>query len=150
VTGKADFTPEEWHTLLEAPVSAGMIVVTAQRGGTFRESFAMAKAYAEARQQHGRSQLLDEIVAAKPERDKTHYHSHEEQKAAGTAHLQDAVAILEQKATPEDVEGYKQFVLTLAGKVAHAHREDGQEVSPAEQAAIDEIAAVLGTTPTGA
>jgi hypothetical protein len=150
MTGKADFTEEEWHTLLEAPVSAGLIVVTAQRGGTFRESFAMAKAYAEARQQHGGSQLLDEIVAAKPQRDKTHYHSHDEQKTAGLKHLQDAVAILGQKAAPEDIEGYKQFVLTLAGKVAHAHREHGQEVSPAEQAALDEIAATLGTSSSGA
>ena len=147
MTGKADFTPEEWHTVLEAPVSAGMIVVTAQRGGSFRESFAMAKAYAEARKQHGGSQLLDEIVAAKPQRDKTHYHSTEELKAAGLKHVQDAVAILGRKAAPDELEGYRQFVLTLAEKVAHAHREDGQEVSPAEQAALDEIAAALGATP---
>ncbi len=75
MTGKADFTPDEWHTVLEAPPSAGLIVMTAQRGGTFRESFAMGKAYAEARQQHGASQLLDEIVEARPERDHTRYHS---------------------------------------------------------------------------
>lgn len=146
MTGKADFTSEEWQTVLEAPVSAGMIVVTAQRGGSFRESFAMAKAYAEARQHHGESQLVDEIVASKPQRDHTHYHSHEELKAGGLQHVQDAVAILEQKAAPEEVEGYRRFVLALAERVAHAHREDGQEVSPAEQAALDEIKAALGTT----
>jgi hypothetical protein len=50
-----------------------MIVVTAQRGGSFRESMVMAKAYVEARRQHGESELLDEIVAAKPERDHTRY-----------------------------------------------------------------------------
>jgi hypothetical protein len=146
MTGKADFTQEEWQAVLEAPVSAGMIVVTAQRGGSFRESFAIAKAYTEARKQHGESQLLDEIVATKPQRDKTHYHSPEELKAGGLRHLQDAVAILGQKAAPEEVDGYRQFVLALADRVAHAHREDGQEVSPAEQAALDEIAAALGTT----
>jgi hypothetical protein len=42
--------------------------VTAQRGGSFREAIAMGKAYVEAREQHGKSELLDEIVAAKPER----------------------------------------------------------------------------------
>jgi hypothetical protein len=146
MTGKADFTQEEWQAVLEAPVSAGMIVVTAQRGGSFRESFAIAKAYTEARKQHGESQLIDEIVAAKPQRDHTHYHSHEELKAAGLRHLQDAVAILGQKAAPEEVDGYRRFVLALAERVAHAHREDGQEVSPAEQGALDEIAAALGTT----
>ena len=146
MTGKADFTSEEWHTVLEAPPSAGLMVMTAQRGGTFRESFAMAKAYAEARQQHGASQLLDEIVEARPERDHTRYHSHEELNAAGVKHLQDAVSLLEQKATPEEVEDYRKFVLALAEKVASAHREDGQDVSPAEQAALDEIKAALGSS----
>jgi len=69
MTAKADFTDEEWDLLLEAPPSAGMIVVTAQRGGSLRETIAMAKAYVEARQQHGESELLDDIVSAKPERD---------------------------------------------------------------------------------
>jgi hypothetical protein len=146
MTGKADFTPEEWHTILEAPPGAGLIVITAQRGGTFRESFAIGKAYAEARQHHGSSQLLDEIVAARPERDHTRYHSPEELKAAGLRHLQDAVALLEQKASSEEVEDFKKFVLNLAEKVANAHREDGLSVSPAEQGALDEIAAALGTT----
>ena len=83
MTGRADFTQEEWELVLEGPPSAGMIVVTAQRGGSFRESIAMAKAYVEARRQHGESELLDEIVAAKPERDHTRYHSVEELKQHG-------------------------------------------------------------------
>src|SRR5215218_151575 len=99
MTGKADFTPEEWELILEGPPSAGMIVVTAQRGGSFRESIAMAKAYVEARRQHGESELLDEIVAAKPERDHTRYHSVEELKQHGLQHLRDAVELLERKAT---------------------------------------------------
>jgi hypothetical protein len=145
VTGKADFTPEEWHTILEAPVSAGLAIATAHSGGTFRESFAIAKAYTEARKQHGESPLLDEIVAAKPERDKTHYHSHHEIKAAAVKHLQDAVSILGQKATPEEVDAYRGFVKSLAERVAHAHREGGQDVSPEEQQAIDDIGAALGS-----
>ena len=47
MTGKADFTQDEWERILEGPPSAGMIVVTAQRGGTFRESFAIGRAYVE-------------------------------------------------------------------------------------------------------
>jgi hypothetical protein len=144
MTGKADFTEEEWGVLREAPPSAGLIVVTAQRGGSFRESYAMAKAYGEARKQHGESQLLDEIVAAGPERDHTRYHSPDELKQAGLQHLRDAVGLLQQKATPDEVEDYKRFVLSLAERVAQAHREDGQQVSPAEQSAIDEISATLG------
>ena len=103
MTGKADFTPEEWETVLKGSPSAAMIVVTAQRGGTFRESFSIAKVYAEARQTHGESQLLDEIAATKPEIDHTRYHSYEELKEAGLQHLRDAVALLEQKATPQEM-----------------------------------------------
>ena len=107
MTSKSDFTSEEWQLVLEAPPSAGMIVVTAQRGGSFRETIAMAKAYVEARQQHGESELLDEIVAAKPERDHTHYHSPEELKDHGLQHLRDAVALLERKAAPAEVDEYR-------------------------------------------
>src|SRR5712691_4800355 len=146
MTGKADFTEDEWQVVLEGPPSAGMIVVTAQRGGTFRETIAIAKAYVEARQRHGESELLDEIVSAKPETDHTRYHSVEELKEHGLQHLRDAVELLERKATPEELDDYKRFVLNLADKVATAHREDGESVSAAERAAIEEIAASLGTT----
>jgi len=146
MTTKSDFTTEEWQLILEAPPSAGMIVVTAQRGGSFRESIAMAKAYAEARRQHGESELLDEIVAAKPERDHTHYHSPDQLKEGGLKHLRDSVALLERKATPAEVDEYRQFIITLTHKVAAAHREHGVEVSGSEQEAIDDIAAALKAT----
>jgi hypothetical protein len=143
VTGRADFEEHEWELVLEAPPTAGMIVVTAQRGGTFRESLAMGKAYAEARKQHGASQLLDEIVGAKPKVDRTHAGSFEELREHGLARLREAVALLERKAAPEEVEDYRRFVLALAERVAAAHREDGRDVSDAEAAAIQEIAAAL-------
>src|SRR5438067_3633121 len=149
MTGKADFTQQEWSLVLEGPPSAGMIVITAQRGGTIRETVAIAKAYVEARKQHGESELLDEIVAAKPEMDHTRYHSVEELKGNGLRHLRDAVELLEQKATPEELEEYRRFVLALADKVATAHREGGENVSPAERDAIQEIAATLGATVPG-
>jgi hypothetical protein len=144
MTGKADFTKEEWELVLEGPGTAGMIVATAQRGGTFRETWAMAKAYTDARQEHGESELLDEIVATKPEVDHTRYHSVDELKQHGLQHLRDAVGLLERKATPEEIEGYRRFVLTVADKVANAHREGNVAVSDAERAAIEEISTSLG------
>ena len=146
MTTKAAFSPEEWTVVLEGPPSAGMIVVTAARGGMFRESIAMTKAYAEARAQHGGSELLDEIVAAKPGLDHTKYRSAEDLRNDGLQHLRDAVALLDSKAAADEVDGYRRFVLTLANKVAAAHREQGQSVSPAETDAIRQIAAALGTT----
>jgi hypothetical protein len=144
MTSKSDFTTEEWQLVLEGPPSAGMIVVTAQRGGSLRETIAMAKSYVEARQQHGKSELLDDIVAAKPERDHTHYHSLEELKTHGLQHLRDAVALLGTKASVEEVGEYRRFILTLSQHVAAAHREHAVEVSEAEQAAIDDITEALG------
>jgi hypothetical protein len=146
MTTKGIFSPVEWKAVLEGPPSAGMIMVTAARGGMFRESIAMSKAYAEARAQHGESELLDEIVAAKPEMDHTRYRSAEELRDNGLEHLRDAVALVESKATTEELDGYRRFVMSLASKVAAAHREEGQSVSPAEAAAIQQIAAALGTT----
>ena len=143
MTAKSDFTEQEWDQVLHGPPTAGMIVLTAQRGGTFRETYAMAKTYAEARQHHGASELLDAIVSAKPEMDHTRYHSPDELKENGLQHLRDAVGVLEQKATPDEVDAYRAFVLQVAGNVAHAHREHGADVSPAEQGAVDEITAAL-------
>ena len=144
MTGQADFTEQEWELVLEGPPTAGMIVVTAQRGGMFRETLAMAKAYGEARKQHGESQLLDEIVAAKPKVDRSRYHSPEELRENGVARLREAVELLERKAAPDEVEGYRRFVLTLADRVAAAHREDDVSITEAERAALDEIASALG------
>ena len=147
MTTKAAFSPEEWNAVLEAPPTAGMIVITASHGGTFRETIAMSKAYAEARAQHGESELLDEVVAAKPKVDHTRYHSPEELRDNGLGHLRDVAALLESKATSEEVEEYRRFVLGVADKVANAHREHGQSVSPAEEQAIQQISAALGTSP---
>jgi len=147
MTTKQDFTQAEWEQVLEGPPSAGMLVITAQRGGTFRETVSMAKAYTEARKQHGQSELLDEIAAAKPEVDHTRYGSPEELKTQLLGHLRDAVVLLEGKATPQELQEYKGFVVTLANKVASAHREGGRSedpISDAERTAIDEVAQALG------
>lgn len=146
MTTSTDFTEEEWKTVLEGPTSAGMLVITASRGGTFRETYSMAKAYAEARQQHGSSELLDAIVAHKPETDHALRHSPDELKQAELAHIRDAVALLEQKATPAELDDYRKFVLALATRVAEAHKEHGNDnpIGAAEQAAIGEIRTALG------
>ena len=144
MTTKAALSPEEWKVVLEGPPAAGMIVITAARGGMFRETVAMSKAYAEARAEHGDSELLDEIVAAKPQLDHTRYHSAEELRDNGLGHLRDAVALVDSKATAREAGDYRRFVLTLAGEAAAAHREGGQSVSPAEAEAIQQIMAALG------
>jgi hypothetical protein len=144
MTAKADFTDEEWNLIREGPAAAGVIVLTAQGGGSFRESWALAKTYAEARKQPGQSQLIDELASEKPDIERRH--TPEEQEQQGLAGLRDALDLLERKATPEEVEEYKAFVLEVARRVAKAHEEEGQQVSPAEQAALDKVASTVGAT----
>jgi hypothetical protein len=147
MTAKADFSEQEWETVLEGPTSAGMIVITAQRGGTLRETVSMAKAYAQARQLHGQSELLDAIVAAKPKVDHAHAGSPEELKEHYLGLLRDAVALLQTKATPQELDEYKRFVVNLAEQVARAHRENGRDedpISDTERAAIVAIEGTLG------
>src|SRR3974377_2362867 len=124
MTSSAAFSPEEWKVVVEGPPTAGMIVITAAHGGMWRETFAMSKAYVAAGAQHGGSEMLDEIVSAKPKVDRSGAHSPQELKDRGLGHLRDAMALLESKATAQECDDYRRFVLNLANKVAAAHRED--------------------------
>lgn len=141
MTNKSDFTAEEWELVREGPPVAGMVAATASGGGTFRESWALAKAFTEARQHHGESELLDALVAEKPHAKR--YGSPGELQEQGLGRLREAVALLEQKATPEEVDAYGRFTLAVAERVAAAHKEGGAEVSADERAALDKIAATV-------
>jgi hypothetical protein len=151
MTKKADFTAEEWDVVLEGPTSAGMVVIAADRGGSIRESFSMAKAYVEARKHHGESELLDEVVQSKPEIEREHAHSLAELRDDYLENVRAAVRLVDAKATPEEAAEYRNFILTLADKVANARREGflgltGERVSEAEQAALDALAEAVGKT----
>ncbi len=141
MTGKADFSQEEWELLREGPPTAGMVALTAESGGSFRESFALAKVYAEARKEHGENELLDALVAEKP--DVKRYKTFEELETQGLGRLAEAVALLEQKATVGELEAYRKFALDVAERVAEAHKEGDQAVSEGERAAIEKVAASL-------
>jgi hypothetical protein len=144
MTTKAAFTADEWDLVRSGPPAAGMMVIAASHGGMIRETFEMAKVYADARGQHGDSELLDELVSAKPERDHTKAHSFEELKENSLRVLRESVELLTAKATPEEVADYRAFILTLAERVAKRHEEEGVQISPAEQGAIDDVRAALG------
>jgi hypothetical protein len=154
VTSKADFNAEEWSTVVDGPLYAGLRVIAADRGGTLRESLAMGRVYQAARERQGDSPLLDELIKAPPTIDQ------ERLKAAGgdissvtSEHLRAAMSILEAKGTPAEVDAYKTFVMTVAQAVAEAHKEGGflgiggKAVSEAEDRALDEVSAALGAPP---
>ena len=148
MTTKADFNADEWERIAQAPAFAGLMVILADRGGTIRETIALGKAYAEARREGG-SELIQQVVASPP---------HVDPKSITPDQLperiREAVRIVEEKGTPEEAEEYRQFILRLADVAAHAHKEGGvlgiggKEVSPEEQAVLDQLASTLGTAAT--
>lgn len=153
MTKKAEFNAEEWSTVVEGPPIAGMIVVAAEHGGTLRESIQIGKAYQEARQAHMGPELVDELLDSQPEVDPQGYSSAEDLRTRGLQQLRDAISALEGKATPDEIDAYRGFVLGIAERVAHAHKTGGflgfggHEVSDAERASLDEIRDTIGAHP---
>jgi len=150
MASKADFDALDWQTVIEGPALAGLIVITAQRGGTIRESVAMAKAYTEALEEHEGHDLLGEIVAKPPQIGPRDFSSAEDLHDRGLERIRSGVAALEGKATPEELEAYKRFTLTVAERAAEADKSGGvlgiggERVSETESATLDEIAGALG------
>ncbi|HET9102866.1 MAG TPA: hypothetical protein VFN55_05880 [Solirubrobacteraceae bacterium] len=154
MTSKADFNAEDWSTVVDGPLYAGLRVIAADRGGTVRESLAMGRVYQEARARQGESPLLEALIASPPTIDAARLQSVQGDIAAVTTeHLRRAMAILEAHATPAEADAYKTFVMTVAQAVAGAHKEGGflgiggTAVSEAENAALDEISHALGSPP---
>jgi hypothetical protein len=154
MTRKADFNAEEWSTVVEGPVYAGTRVISAHRGGTLRESLALGRVYKEARAAQGKNELLDELVKSPPSIDPDRVReAGGDIGAVASQRLGEAIRILEAKATPEEVDAYKTFVMTAAQAVASAHKEGGflgiggKEISDAENQALDEISTALGSPP---
>lgn len=155
MTKKADFNAEEWSTVVDGPLYAGLRVIAASRGGMLRETLAMGRVYQEARAQHGDSELLDDLVkspsAIDPERVRE---AQGNITALASQQLREAVAIVEAKSSTTETDAYKTFVMTVAQAVAAAHKEGGflgiggKEISDTENQALDEISTALGPPPS--
>ncbi len=149
MTTKAAFNAEEWSEVVRAPALAAMLVVAAERGGTLRETVALQRSYAQAREQH-REGLLRELLTTPPALDPSRVpRTPEDLRREVPAALRRAIGLLERLGTDDEVVAYKRFVYGVAETVARAHKEGGflgiggKEVSEREQAALDQIAAVF-------
>ena len=152
MTGKAEFNAEEWSVVAGAPLLAAMMVIAADRGGSIRESVAVGRAYTEAREQH-EGELMSALLATPPATVVKRPDSPTDLHDQATTTLREAVATLERVGTEDEVVEYKRFVFSIAESVARAHKEGGflgvggTQVSEAEQAALDEIAAIFDEDP---
>ncbi len=149
MTTKADFNGEEWATVVAGPGLAGIYVAKSSKGGTVREALAMGKVYTAAREEQGDSELLDELVTSPPGLGGSPEDPGTDLGTFVAQRLREAVALVAAKATPEELETYKLFVVSVAAAAAKAHKEGGflgiggEQISEPEQAALDHIQASL-------
>jgi hypothetical protein len=132
MTSKADFTEEEWARLGRAPLVAGMAISIADPGGpieTIKESTAALRTVIEAAQGDGQGAFVKALAADVAEQAR-----HRHNPLAGfTARGRDAIldelravnALLEAKATPEEIEQYREWVKSAAQGAALAAKEGG-------------------------
>lgn len=166
MTARADFTGSEWALLHQGPVLAGLQVLNADKGGTIKETRAIAKLYSAARrhesQYMGTTVLIEAIVEESPHLATNRFNDPDgKDRDALCEHCADclarAVALLQARASAEELADYRRFVLGVAQVVAEAHKEGsflgiggGSPVSAKEQAAIDAITTALGASTSDA
>lgn len=156
---KDSFTPEEWKTLVRAPMMVGYAVAGAAPSGGIgfvKEMKAIADAIFDAGEQTGTGSLVGAVVDHIKSNATDQYEGPKETVQA--AEIKDRVfevcrqvnLILQSKASNEEADSYKRWLLALAQKVAEASKEGGflgfggTRVSDSETAALSELAAALG------
>jgi hypothetical protein len=159
MTGKADFTEEEWTRLKRAPFVAGMAISLADPGGPIeavKETAATLKTVREA-ESGGRGELIDalaqEVVADTRQRTNPLHDFKPKGALAGQEildELADVNRLVSAKATPEEADAYRDWLRTAAQEAANAAKEGGfmgfhaVRVSEGEQRMLDKLAEVLG------
>jgi hypothetical protein len=149
MTTKSQFNAEEWDRVAQAPALAALRVMLADRGGAIRESIALGKAYAEARRDGG-SELIEALVSSPPHLDPSSMGQPDQLREQLPERILEAVRTAEEKATPDEAEQYRAFILRVAEVVASAAKEGGvlgiggKPVSEQEQAVLDELQRELG------
>jgi hypothetical protein len=160
MTNKADFTDEEWTRLERAPLVAGMAITLADPGGPIeaaKESLAAVKTIVETARIGGDGELVDALakdVAEKAQRRENPLKGFKPGggAAAGQAilgELRDVNQIVTDKATPEDAEAFRRWLLEAAQRTADAAKEGGflgfnaQRVSEGEQKMLGRLREVL-------
>ncbi|HWH95560.1 MAG TPA: hypothetical protein VNT03_16995 [Baekduia sp.] len=149
MTTKASFNAEDWAVVTTAPALAALLIAAAEPGGNLRESVALSRGYAEARQREP-GELLRAVLSTAPALDpQTRPTTPEDIRRVGLDQLRRAVRVLDHVATDDELVEYKRFVYALAEGVATAHKEGGflgiggTPISEREQTALDAIAAIF-------
>ena len=155
---KENFTPEEWKSLLKAPMLAGYAVAGAdpsKEEGFIQEMSAVADGIIEGEQSAGKDSLLSAVIADiyanadDEQRGQTEKMSVGDAKERALENSRAVAALLKNKSSAEEADAYKKWVIGVAHKVAAAAKErgflgfGGTQISGSEVEIINEIGAAL-------
>jgi hypothetical protein len=159
MTGKADFTEEEWATLVRAPQVAGMAITIADPGGPIevvKETSAVLKV-TRATAHEDRDDLVGHVarqIQALAEQRKNPAGDFKPRGALGGKEIVDEIGragqIATEKGTPEEAEAFKRWILECAQHAADAAKEGGflgfhaERVSQGEKDMLAQLAQALG------
>jgi hypothetical protein len=154
MTVKDKFTPDEWKSLLKAPMLAAYAVAGAapsKQEDFVREMAAVAEGVIEVEHRVSKDSLLGAVIAdivanaEDEQRGQTEKLSLGEAKDRVLDTCRAVAAMLEAKVSPEEAYEYKRWVLVVAEKVAVAAKEGGilgfggEQISGSEVVTINEI-----------
>lgn len=161
MTGKSNFTPDEWKVLLESVMAPGIAITAADPSGLWgllKESFAGGTALAKAKTDPGANALIKAVVddfgtaegsAARDALKASFKDSKPAQiKDKCIEVLREAATIVDTKA-PGDSTAYKRWLQQISQHVAEAANEGGflgaggVPISEAEKATLTEISTAL-------
>jgi hypothetical protein len=157
MASKADFTPEEWKTIVAAAPMVGLAVTCASPNGPWgvmKEMLSMGMAMAEMLQKGSSNPLIAELAAdlkarqTKPEPPQG-LKDPEQCKQSALNHVRAVNDLLNRKVKPEEADEFKKWLLTIGRRVAEASNEGGvfgfggERVSEAEKNVLRQIAFAL-------
>jgi hypothetical protein len=161
LTTKADFTDEEWGTLRRSPVVAGMAITLADPGGpieVLKETSAVVK-FATGSSSEDRDDLVGAIARDVRELAEQRTNPVGDFKPHGAMagkqvvdELSRANEIVSAKATPEEAEAFRAWILECAQRAAEAAKEGGfmgfhaERVSEGEREMLAQLGSALGTS----
>jgi hypothetical protein len=158
MTSKVSFTEDEWDRVLRAPMVAGMAITIADPGGPIEIAKEMMATLRAATVPPSQEELLAAValdIQAMVQQKQNPARNFKPTSAAtaGTEILDElrAVdAIVAEKATPEETQAFRGWLVMAAQAAADAAKEGGfmgfgaVQVSEGEQAMLDQLRSTLG------
>jgi hypothetical protein len=163
MTTKADFTEDEWATVVRSPIVAGMAITFADPGGPIevvKETSAVLR-FATGSSSEQRDDLVGAVAREVRELAQQRKNPVGDFKPRGALagkeildELSRANEIVSAKATPEEAEAFRAWIMECAQRAADAAKEGGfmgfhaERVSQGEKDMLAQLASALGVAGT--